>query len=279
MGRRPYTSLDRMDSRQKLLLACLSVAATTQIHVLMDLLDDKAADGAEDAFYTASRNTQLMMELAIVASAAEPFFRPKITYKIGPEKYSFARLERQFGDSTTCKATFRFNLPDLRRLYTGLKFPEVIQTPNGYSATGEEVFLYMLKRLSYPATLSTLAWDSGRSISAQSEIFQVVCATRACATCSSARASARIHVRQLRQSACTCAREACATHVRPLALPLMRGLMRSRSIRTHEHRLGWTTCTRSLRTCETIARSSVGRGTFSGLRMQFIVVGARVRCP
>ena len=50
MGRRPYTSLDRMDSWQKLLLACLSVAATTQIHVLMDLLDDKAADSAEVAF-------------------------------------------------------------------------------------------------------------------------------------------------------------------------------------------------------------------------------------
>lgn len=66
-----------------------------------------------------------MMALAIFASAAEPLFRPKITYKIGPEKYCFARLERQFGDSTTCKATFRFNLLDLRLLYTGLKFPEV----------------------------------------------------------------------------------------------------------------------------------------------------------
>ena len=38
-------------------------------------------------------------------------------------------------------------------------------------ATGEEVFLYMLKRLSYPCTLTSLAWESGRNVPAQSELF------------------------------------------------------------------------------------------------------------
>jgi hypothetical protein len=114
-----------------------------------------------------------LAQLALIVSAALPSLRAKTRYAIGPERYSFDRIERQFGTTTSCKAAFRFELPHLKRLCVGLKFPAVMVMPDRHVATGEEVFLYMLKRLSYPATLSTLAWDSGRSTSAQSQMFQM----------------------------------------------------------------------------------------------------------
>lgn len=168
------------------MLAVLSMAAATQADLLTGLC---MLDGGEDhspanpgavemeedglLFSFFDRQKALLSQLAIVVSAAEPFFRAKVTYSVGPERYSFQRLQRQYGNSTTCKATFRFDLAGLKRVFAALKFPDVIVTRSRFHATGEEVFLYMLKRLSYPATLSTLAWDSGRSISAQSELFQV----------------------------------------------------------------------------------------------------------
>ena len=185
MGRKPYVALDRMWSKRKLMLAILSVVAATHEPLLaLNLLRDAGdapplsacdAEMEDDALLLSFVNGQskLLAQFALVVSAAEPFFRAKVNYSVGPERYSFSRLERQFGNSTSCKATFRFDAPGLKRVFAALKFPEVIVTRSRFSATGEEVFLYMLKRLSYPATLSTLAWDCGRSISAQSELFQV----------------------------------------------------------------------------------------------------------
>lgn len=80
-------------------------------------------------------------------------------------------MEKEFGDTTTVQAQFRFKLPALRRLHAALDFPAVVRTPSRHVATSEEVFLFMLRCLSYPNTLTTLAWDSGRSCAAHSELI------------------------------------------------------------------------------------------------------------
>ena len=181
MGRSPVRSMDRMLIRRKLLLVGMMACVASQQRIAMSmfsLTDDESQhntgqpDDEDFIIGCLSANASLMAQMAVLTSALEPFLRPKIRYKIGPEKFSFERLERQFGDSTTVEAQFRFSIPKLKRLFVALRFPDVIKTRSRHAATGEEVFLYMLRRLAYPYQLSTLAWDSGRSISAQSEIFQ-----------------------------------------------------------------------------------------------------------
>ena len=43
------------------------------------------------------------------------------------------------------------------RLYEALRFPKKIDTGHE-TVSSEEAFLFMLRRLAYPATLATLAW-------------------------------------------------------------------------------------------------------------------------
>ena len=178
MGRQPVKSLDNMLTRRKFILSALLAFATSQQHLRQLIIEDdgpRYQHESEDEWmgrFQRSRTTMLQ-QCAVLTSAIAPRLRPKTRYSIGPEKWSFERIERQFGNSASCEAMFRFNLPHLRLLFAELKFPAVMQTRSRFSATGEEVFLYMLRRMSYPSTLSTLAWESGRSISAQSEMFQV----------------------------------------------------------------------------------------------------------
>ena len=83
---------------------------------------------------------------AAMMGAAEPYSRRRIAYKVGPERYSFARLEREYGTAdASCKAAFRFHLRDLRRLHAAMHFPDVIDTGHE-TVPGEEAFLIMLKR-------------------------------------------------------------------------------------------------------------------------------------
>ena len=65
--------------------------------------------------------------------AVKPYSRRRIVYKVGPLRYSFQRLQREYGradqfDDASCKAVFRFNFKDLVRLYEALRFPEKIDT-------------------------------------------------------------------------------------------------------------------------------------------------------
>ena len=152
-----------------MILVVLSMTIATKANVLTGILHDGSRDRAwsnpeteadELLFSYMKKQSLLLSQLAMIISAAESFVRAKVTYSVGPERYSFERLERQYGSSATCKATFRFDLPGLKRVFAAFRFPDVIVTRSRFSATGEEVFLYMLKRLSYPATLSTLAFDS-----------------------------------------------------------------------------------------------------------------------
>ena len=66
---------------------------------------------------------------ACVLGAARPYSRRRIVYKVGPERYSFDRLQRDHGEGdASCKAAFRFHLHDLRRLFAALHFPDEIDT-------------------------------------------------------------------------------------------------------------------------------------------------------
>ena len=179
MARSPVKSRDRMLTRRKLVLVAMMACASAQTKMMLDAIVFAGAEsvgGDQTASFAANlMHSQLAYgtQLAVLVSALAPLLRPKTRYRIGPQRYSFERLGREFGDTTSTEAEFRFELPHLSRLCTALKFPPVMHTRSRFLTTGEEVFLYTLRRLSYPCKLSSLAWESGRSISAQSEIFDL----------------------------------------------------------------------------------------------------------
>ena len=183
MGRAVVTALDRMRcGRGAAVVVALSMLATGG--ALTDASSDSgssssssSSDGSswskdDDAANAATLLAQGQMLLLV----AEPFFRPKIRFAIGPERWSFERIKRDFASHpATVKALFRFSLRDMQRLLVALRFPRTIKAgPPGfqYSATGEEALCILLRRLVYPTTLPVLAWEMGRSPSAISQIVQ-----------------------------------------------------------------------------------------------------------
>ena len=113
-----------------------------------------------------------------MASCAErPFLRGRITPKVGPRHWSFARIEEEWGDaSLSCATYFRFKtVAGLRRLKSALRVPSSFSTPSGYLFSGEEGLLLMLHRLAYPCTLAQMCWESGRGTTALSECFLYMC--------------------------------------------------------------------------------------------------------
>ena len=88
---------------------------------------------------------------ACMIGAAEPYSRKQVAYKVGPERYSFERLQREYGSTgdASCKATFRFHLRDLRRLHAAMHFPDMIDTGEEH-VPGEEAFLIMLTTAADP---------------------------------------------------------------------------------------------------------------------------------
>ena len=112
----------------------------------------------------------LMAQFALLLSAAKPHCRKGRTYSVGKERYSFMRIERDMTGTSSCWAHFRFELDELKQLFRLLKFPPIIRTHNA-TATGEEVFLYMIRRLSYPSTQAVLAMECGRRPCEQSQLF------------------------------------------------------------------------------------------------------------
>ena len=110
---------------------------------------------------------------ALLAHALEPFERRPLRAVIGPQRYSFDWIEREWGKrSLNCSAHFRFaTTAKLRRLKRGLRILDVIITRSRHKFTGEEALLIFLRRMACPASLASLVWESGRSTSALSECF------------------------------------------------------------------------------------------------------------
>ena len=111
---------EAMQSSRKLRLICLASAAMSGYMQVRELLhnelqnplDVSAEETAHDEelfdFAFGANHMLLMAQYALLLSAAKPYFNPGRTYSVGPEVYSFARVERTMGTSTsTCKGTFR----------------------------------------------------------------------------------------------------------------------------------------------------------------------------
>ena len=191
MGRAPYTALDRMRvPRTGAIVLALSTLAAAAIESGWSSASDSGSgswssssgsfdDSEPESFFEHGdswQHTLLQAQGALLLRAAEPLCQPKITYAIGPERWSFARIERDLGKSpATVKTMFRFTLRHMRRLLRALRFPPVMKIGHAghqHRCTGEEALCIMLRRLSYPSTLPVLAWEMGRSPTAISMIFQ-----------------------------------------------------------------------------------------------------------
>ena len=173
-----WTCIDDMRSRRFIALALLSSTALA-LQTVADWSDSSSSESSWSSSSSSSSGSSADYEdfqhrcawnatatqwgFASLIGAAEPYSRKKVAYKVGPERFSFARLQREYGDGdASCKAAFRFHLRDLRRLHAAMHFPDQIDTGEEL-VSGEEAFLIMLKRLAYPATLANLAWPAGRS--------------------------------------------------------------------------------------------------------------------
>ena len=165
---KPWTSIDAMKSERWIALALLSAVALTTPPRLLG--SDSSSSGSSRSSSSSSssgssadwddfmadccwNSTVSQFGFAAMMGAAEPYSRRRIAYKVEPERYSFARLEREYGTGdASCKAAFRFHLRDLRRLHAAMHFPDEIDTGHE-TVRGEEAFLIMLKR---PAALSSV---------------------------------------------------------------------------------------------------------------------------
>ena len=108
MGRAPYGALDRQRSRY----TTLSALALTSLSVygLLDAASECSASCAssesgwsdwsgwsgDSEWSSTSDGWVLQSQGALLLAADEPFRRAGVTYSIGPERYSFERLQRQF---------------------------------------------------------------------------------------------------------------------------------------------------------------------------------------
>lgn len=192
MPRRPWTTTDRFAARTK--LAAVVALATTAAAISGTVWSDDSSDSSRSYSSSSSSDSgwsqdeeeaqfgwrQILSAAqgALLSSAEAPYRRPGIRFAIGPERYSFDRIQQQWGNSTSCKAAFRFELSGLRLLRVVLAFP-----PSGFcirnrrnkvlvSTTGEEALLVLLRRLSYPHNYSDLAWEAGRSPTQLCQIVQ-----------------------------------------------------------------------------------------------------------
>mmetsp|Transcript_55245 Transcript_55245/g.145026 ORF Transcript_55245/g.145026 Transcript_55245/m.145026 type:complete len:180 (-) Transcript_55245:5-544(-) len=109
--------------------------------------------------------------------AERPFRQKNLTPRVGPGRWSFDRIEEEWGDaSLSCITYFRFrSVTDLRRLARALRLPPSFSVGSGkhtYLFTGEEGLLILLHRMSYPCTLSRMCWESGRGTTALSLGFR-----------------------------------------------------------------------------------------------------------
>ena len=174
-----WTTIDVMRSRRYInlaLLACHALPVTPPCDWSDSSSSSSSSSGGFssgsdssgdwDHFFSANNwnATVSQFGFATLIGAAEPYSREQVVYKVGPEKYSFDRLERDYGSGgdASCKAAFRFHLGDLRALFKAMHFPDEIDTGHEH-VDSEEAFLIMLRRLAYPMTLATLAWPAGRS--------------------------------------------------------------------------------------------------------------------
>ena len=112
---KPWTCIDQMRGSRLIALALLS-SQTLPVPNAFDWSDSSSSSSSSsdssadwDAFFskTTWNNTVTQFGFGHLMDAALPFSRKKISYKVGPERYSFERLEREYGSGdASCKAAF-----------------------------------------------------------------------------------------------------------------------------------------------------------------------------
>jgi len=113
----------------------------------------------------------------LVLAAVEPLQRSHLQ-DIGPEKLSVRRLQREAAAlgrdsddvSVTTYIKYGFRLEWLPLVVQALEVPDEIETINGHFGTGEEAVLLLLRRYRSTDPLRSMTWETGRSISAISEM-------------------------------------------------------------------------------------------------------------
>ena len=194
MPRKPWNSGDRLRShRLTVTAAVLSTIALAAVDCGYSSDSSRSSSSSSagggwsedgEAGDFAWRSIVLSAQAALLDVADEPFRRPGVRFAIGPARYSFARIAREWGNSTSCKAAFRFDLGGMRELLVALQLPPVIRIWKNQRiqvrTTGEEVLCVLLRRLSYPSNYSDLSWEAGRHSLPQGSVLFL------CAVCTSA---------------------------------------------------------------------------------------------
>jgi len=114
---------------------------------------------------------------ALLIFAAEPLTR-SLKQQIGPERLSVERLRREAAAcgcdaddaSITVYIKYGFRLEWLPHVVEALEVPEQIETDGEHIFSGEEAVLLLLRRFRSTDPLRSMTWETGRSISAISEI-------------------------------------------------------------------------------------------------------------
>ena len=150
-----------------------TVAELEESDALLRLLESMITAGCDDD----------EIETALLLHAAEPLQR-SMKQEIGPETLSLARLQREAAArgcstdeaSVTVFATYGFRLDWLPSVVAALDPPDEFTTDGGHKFTGEEGVLLLLMRFRSADALSTMTWETGRSIAAISEaVWYMVC--------------------------------------------------------------------------------------------------------
>lgn len=119
------------------------------------------------------------LQEVLLLACAEPFNR-QLKQTIGFRRLSIARLRediRAHGVSEddvswTVYHKFGFRLADLEAVVQALDVPALLRTRGQHCFTGEEATLLLLRRFRSPGALLALTEESGRSVSAISEVVQ-----------------------------------------------------------------------------------------------------------
>ena len=145
--------------------------ANSELFLQLSLLLEDSDDSSSDD----SSSDDDMPDLLLYA-AAEPFTR-RLRQEIGRETLSIDRLKREAaawmddGDvSWNVYSRFGYHLGELQTVVDALEVPSGIRTTGGHVFPGEEAVLLLLRRFRSTDPLLSLTCETGRSISAISEV-------------------------------------------------------------------------------------------------------------
>jgi nuclease HARBI1 len=143
-----------------------------------EIEDSKLLADAASMLRSCDDEDATMVAFLALGAAAEPFAKRQ-KQQVGMERLSLARLQREaaqqgmMGDDTSKNIyqRFGFRLEDLPSIINAFNFPMKNKSRGGHAFTGEEAVLILLRRFRSTCPLLELTQETGRNISALSEII------------------------------------------------------------------------------------------------------------